>query len=148
MVDNYHPQVLLAAGLYEDEVDEKLAPVLRLAWLAGIETMSGCQNAGESLADLPSSYSHMADYVQSRQDVAYIDFYNGGIEDFLNLVTLGKPSEAMWDRMYHWTTLHAWHKTLLIPPINNVFTPFGAQLSFPISDLAEIEACLDNSVDP
>lgn len=144
--ENHHPSVHLVAGGFEDDVDEGLVPILRLAWEIGIETMSGCQDAGESLADLPKRHPHMADYVKRRQGWAYIDFFNDGIEAFLTMVLAGEPSKEMWYRMYHWLAPDAWQKSCSVHTLDDdVFHVLGAKLSFPVYDIDEIAACLERA---
>ena len=147
MSDDTHPQVHLVAGEFEADVDEGLAPILRLLWEAKVETMSGCQNAGESLADLPETEPHMAAYVEARKDTAYIDFFLGGVEGFLTLVAAGHPSEEMWYRMTHWCAPNAWTNTFLVADDDGIFDALGVQISFPISDIPEILDCLQCEAD-
>jgi hypothetical protein len=143
--DNHHPTVHLVAGGFEADVDEDLAPILRLTWEAGIETMSGCQNAAEGMADLLEREPHMVAYVEAHKDRAYIDFYPGGIEAFLTLVSNGKPDDEMDYRIYHWCAPGAWGKRLHVLPWDGVFQIQGAQLSFPVSDIPLIVECLERA---
>jgi len=60
--------------------------------MAGLETISSCQNAGESLADLPKDEPHMAAQIAQLRGRLYIDFCrSGNIAEFLNLVMAGDP---------------------------------------------------------
>jgi len=142
-----HCSVHLQSGGYEDDVDEGLVPVLRLAWLAGFETMSSCENAGESLADLPKDEPHMAAEVALLRDRAHIDFcQSGSIAGFLNVVTDGNPSGAMLARMSHWLTPGAWAKNLIVLQLGRGFATYGEQLYFPVSDIDEIARCLERAL--
>ena len=115
--------------------------------LLGIETMSSCQDAGESLADLPVEYPHMAAYVEAERGWAYIDFLPFyGIGPFMDAIRAARPTDEMWRRMSHWTNTDAWQKRLHLHPIDDHFQPFGAQLLFPVYDIPEMVGCLEKSV--
>jgi len=141
-----HRQVKLDAGGFSGSVDEELAPLLREAWLAGIETMSGCQDAGESLAGLPETYPHMAGYVEARRGRAYIDFLRvEGVEEFLSLIALGEPDDGMYERMADWLAPGHWETTAIMvphPEDENCFLAFGYQLGFPRGDMDAMTECL------
>ena len=141
-----HKQVRIQVRRRWGLVDEGLADLLKATWVLGIETMSSCQDAGESLADLPVEYPHMAAYVEAERGWAYIDFLPFyGIGPFMDAIRAARPTDDMWRRMSHWTTKDAWQKRLHLHPIDDHFQPFGAQLLFPVYDIPEMVRCLQTS---
>jgi len=45
-----HRAVIVEVGVWREEIDEALAPLVREIWLAGIETMMSCQEVEPGIA--------------------------------------------------------------------------------------------------
>jgi hypothetical protein len=141
-----HRQFRLVVGDYADEVDEGLVPILRPTWLAGIETVSSCQNDGERLNGLLDEHPHLGSLVVSKWGRVSIDFHPPGIQAFLNLVAWGDPGTRMYERMTHWLAPGAWKSSLILLALQpGDFQFYGANLSFPVSDIPEVAACLEQA---
>lgn len=143
---HFHKQVRLEAGGFADDVDERLAPLLREVWLAGIETISSCEDASESVTPLLEDYPHLSSYVEQNRGRAYVDFAElEGVERFLTLIARGGPSGDMRERMRHWITPGKWTTLASIHDFEDDEDTYEAllfQLSLPRGDLAEAERCL------
>ena len=72
--ENRHPLQTVRVGELSAEIDEMLAPVVEALWRNGFETLTSCQDAGESNEDWPTLLPHMAKHVDSRKGWAFIDF--------------------------------------------------------------------------
>jgi hypothetical protein len=146
MMAQHHKQVRLEAGGFAADVDGGLAPLLREIWLAGIETISCCQEASESVAPLLEDYPHLAAYVEENRGRAYIDFAElEGVERFLTLIARSGPSDDMRERMRHWIAPGRWRTLASIHDFEDdedTYEAYLFQLSFPVSDLEEAETCL------
>jgi hypothetical protein len=51
MYANVHPVTTVRVGSMVAEIDQMLAPVIEATWRNGIQTLTSCQDAGESNAD-------------------------------------------------------------------------------------------------
>ena len=141
-----HRQVSLVVGEHADHVDERLVPILRPTWLAGIETIGSCQDAGENLVGMLDDHPHLSDLVHTKWGMASIDFHPPGIQAFLNLVAWGEPGLMMYERMTHWLAPNAWKSSLILLALApGDFQFYGANLSFPASDIPEIAECLQQA---
>jgi hypothetical protein len=108
MDETTHPQVTVRVGTMTADVDEMLAPVVEAAWRNGIQTLTSCQDAGESNRDWVSELPHMAEYVRRHKGWSFIDF---PIEDglaFLKSVAQAGSRDAFYVRMVHWAAPDAW----------------------------------------
>jgi hypothetical protein len=141
-----HPQVHLVVGEYAQHVDEGLVPILRPTWLAGIETISSCQNDGERLNPMVDEHPHLGGLVVSKWGRVSIDFHPPGVQAFLNLVAWGEPRPMMYERMTHWLAPKAWKSSLILLALQpGDFQFYGANLSFPATDIPEVAACLERA---
>lgn len=141
-----HPQRRVIVNGHGAMVDADLAELLRETWRAGIETVSSCQDAGETTADLVARYPHIAAYREARRGWSYVDFAaEGDVTDFFTRVVAGGPSAELRHRMRHWLAEGHWHTSVSIAEQYHdpsLFFAFMYQLSFPHSDIDEITACL------
>jgi hypothetical protein len=106
---NFHPQLRIRCGNFDDLVDKELAPLILDLWQADLVTLSCCQDAGESLHDLPERLPHMAAWVAFNQGRAYIDFrYLAHVCAFLTIVANGGPRDELYERITNWRAPGAW----------------------------------------
>jgi hypothetical protein len=103
----HHPTVLVSRG--EVEIDEKLAPLIRLLWARGINTNECCQ--------------------EDRPGTAYIEFPGtGDVEKFLNVaqkryrVELQNWNEGVGGELSIRVRLLVYFPTRDIPRLVKVFT--------------------------
>jgi hypothetical protein len=147
----HHPRVRLRAGGFSDLVDRDLAPLLREIWLAGIETMSSCQDAGESIEHLAAEYPHMEAYIEVSRGRAYIDFlWEEDAARFFSLIAAGGPSDALRHRLTHWLAEGHWQTIVSMseyPDAPDTFGAFMYQVSFPKTDIAEAIVCLQRATE-
>ena len=127
------------------EIDEALAPVVEALWRNGFETLTCCQDAGESNAGWVDRLPHMSAYVESRRGWAYIDFPIDSGLAFLTAIAKAGPRDAFYVRMTHWAAPDSWDVS--IRPFDVAMldetraSAFGLrllQVCFPVYDLAEI----------
>jgi hypothetical protein len=143
--DNVHPVRTVRVGGVCAEIDEQLAPVVEALWRNGFETLTSCQDAGESNGDWVDLLPHMAAYVESRRGWALIDFpVNSGLA-FLTAIANAGRRDAFYVRMTHWAAPDAWDVS--VRPMDVAMldetreSEFGLrllQVCFPGHDLAEI----------
>lgn len=129
-------------------IDRGVADIIAECWRLGIETISCCQDAGESLAHLPDSHPHMTAYVNANRGRAYVDFDSADdAAFFLTLLGNHGPRDAFYRRMSSWFELDAWKKTIHISDLSEYdrldgepvdFQPWLVQVSFPATDIPEI----------
>jgi hypothetical protein len=105
---NVHPLKVVRVGKLTAEIDELLAPVIEAAWRNGIETLTSCQDAGESNVSWIRKLPHMADYVERHRGWAFIDFTVGAGLAFLDAVARAGARDAFYVRMVHWAAPDAW----------------------------------------
>jgi hypothetical protein len=151
MYVNVHPVTTVRVGTQTAEIDQLLAPVIEATWRNGIQTLTSCQDAGESNADWVPKLPHMADYVTTRKGWAFIDF---GVDQglaFLDAVARAGVRDAFYVRMVHWAAPDAWR--INVKPYDSAMfdetTPSNFQLRlmqimFPQYDIAEIVRRLSN----
>ncbi|MFF5225569.1 hypothetical protein [Dactylosporangium sp. NPDC000521] len=146
MSDNVHPLRTVHVGTRRAEVDEMLAPVIDLLWRNGFNTLTSCQDAGESNASWVDILPHMSAYVEARRGWAFIDF---PLDDGLSLLTAladAGPRDAFYARMTHWAAPDAWDVkvrprdvAMSAWPQPSKFVIRLLQVCFPVTDLPEIE---------
>jgi hypothetical protein len=131
---NHHPvKRLTAPDGSRAGIDVLIVPLIKALWAAGYETVTCCQDLGESLSHLERHSAHWAGY-------ALLEMF---IPDMCRFLDAVKDTPQFKDRM-HWTVPGAWE--ISIPVL-----PFGwdgdaepspwAQVRFPndqISDLADV----------
>ncbi|MEV0611064.1 hypothetical protein AB0I61_32395 [Polymorphospora rubra] len=140
-----HPVREVRVGDRSAHIDEMLAPVVEALWRNGFETLTSCQDAGESNADWLDVLPHMATYVEARKGWAFVGF---PIEDgvrFLDAVARSGPRDAFYVRMTHWAAPGAWDvnvKPMDVAMFDETresrFQFRLLQVCFPASDLPEI----------
>ena len=108
-MEEAHRQIRVKYGDLEGDVDEELAPLILELWKADMETFSSCQDAGESLIDLPTHLPHMATQVEADRGRAYIDFrWWEDVCAFKTMVANGGPRDTFYERLAHWCSPGAW----------------------------------------
>jgi len=142
---NVHPVRSVRVGDRCADIDQMLAPLVEALWRNGFETLTCCQDAGESNADWVDLLPHMAEYVRRRKGWAFIDFPIGDGLGFLTAIAQAGPRDAFYVRMTHWAAPDAWDVN--IKPMDAAmfdeampsnFTVRLLQVCFPGSDLPEI----------
>lgn len=147
-MSNHHPSVKMTA-LDGDvvEIDEKLAPLIAELWRVGLDTVTCCQDAGESIASLVERYPHLAARAASDTGYAYIDFFDADdAAEFLTIVANAGPFGKFYGRMTRWFEPGGWRKTISFfdgeyaprRGEQTVFEPSFVQIKFPVTDIAEI----------
>ncbi|MCE7004489.1 hypothetical protein LWC34_16840 [Kibdelosporangium philippinense] len=148
--DNVHRLTTVTLGDHRAEVDEQLAPLIAALWSNGFETVSCCQDLGESLAAMVESKPHMASYVQAHRGWALVDFPIGDGLAFLTAIARAGPRDDFYERMTYWAFPDAWD--INIKPMDEALfdyrlpSRFGLhllQVSFPLQDLDEIQERLE-----
>lgn len=142
---NLHPVREVRVGKRSADIDEMLAPLIEALWRLGIETLTCCQDAGESNADWVETLPHMDAYVQARKGWAFIDFpIDDGLR-FLTAVAQAGPRDAFYVRMTHWAAPDAWEvkvKPMDVAMFDHTelsdFELRLLQVCFPVYDLPEI----------
>jgi hypothetical protein len=128
------------------EIDELLAPLIRELWDADIETVSCCQDAGDSSDPSDADLPHIRKRMEWNAGYAYIDFPGEAeVCAFLDAVASAGLRDAFYDRMTHWAVPGAWRKTANFFNFNfdevtqpSQFSLFIIQVSFPQTDIDEI----------
>jgi hypothetical protein len=140
-----HPTVLVQVGHRQAQIDEQLAPAIEACWRSGFETLTCCQDLGESNTGWVEKLPHMAAYVESRRGWMLIDFPIDSGLAFLSAVANAGPRDAFYVRMTHWAAPEAWD--VKIKPMDAAMfheespSQFGLrllQVSFPAHDLPEL----------
>jgi hypothetical protein len=108
MYVNVHPVTIVRVGTMTAEIDQMLVPVIEAAWRNGIQTLTSCQDAGESNANWVPKLPHMADYVATHKGWAFIDFTVHNGLAFLDAVARAGARDAVYVRMVHWAAPDAW----------------------------------------
>ena len=145
MYVNVHPLTTVRVGSMAAQIDQLLAPVIEATWRNGIQTLTSCQDAGESNADWVAKLPHMAGYVATRKRWAFVDFTVEQGLAFLDAVAGAGARDAFYVRMVHWAAPDAWRVD--VKPYDaamfdeTVPSRFGLrlmQVMFPQYDIAEI----------
>ncbi|GIF62779.1 hypothetical protein Ais01nite_08140 [Asanoa ishikariensis] len=145
MYVNVHPVTTVRVGGMVAEIDELLAPVIDATWRNGIQTLTSCQDAGESNVSWVSKLPHMADYVATWKGWAFIDFAVEQGLAFLDAVAGAGVRDAFYVRIVHWAAPDAWQVN--VRPYDAAMfdevvpSRFGLrlmQVMFPQYDIAEI----------
>jgi len=73
--ENFHPTTRLVDPKGEPaDIDVELAPLVQLLWRLGIETITCCQDVGESIAPLARDLPHVASEAKRLRGSAQVDF--------------------------------------------------------------------------
>jgi len=99
---NYHPTKRLTdPDGHPAEIDIQLVPLIEALWAAGYETITCCQNLGESLRHIERKSDYWRGYV-------LLEF---PIDDALRLVDFVKGTKR-FDRYMHWAAPGAWEMSV------------------------------------
>lgn len=151
MYVNVHPLTTVRVGSMVAEIDELLAPVIEATWRNGIQTLTSCQDAGESNTGWVAKLPHMADYVATRKGWAFVDFAVDQGLAFLDAAAGAGVRDAFYVRMVHWAAPDAWR--IDVKPYDAAMfdeavpSSFGLrliQVMFPRYDVAELVRRLDD----
>ncbi|MCW6010649.1 hypothetical protein K1W54_39780 [Micromonospora sp. CPCC 205371] len=150
MYVNVHPVTTVRVGAMTAEIDEMLAPVIEAIWRNGIQTLTSCQDAGESNVDWVEKLPHMADYVATHEGWAFIDFTMDSGTAFLDAVARSGARDAFYVRMVHWAAPDAWRinakpydRAMFDETAPSTFELRLMQVTFPQYDIPEITRRLD-----
>ena len=107
--ENFHPTTRLVDPKGERaDIDVELAPLVQLLWRLGIETITCCQDVGESIAPLARDLPHVASEAERLRGSAQVDFpIDAGLR-FLTAVARAGPRDDLYVRMVHWLAPGAW----------------------------------------
>jgi hypothetical protein len=154
MYVNVHPVTTVQVGNLVAEIDQMLAPVVEATWRNGIQTLTSCQDAGESNADWVAKLPHMADYVATSKGWAFIDFAVDQGLAFLDAVACTGARDAFYVRMVHWAAPDAWRinvkpydAAMFDETVPSQFHLRLMQVMFPQYDIPELVRRLDNHTD-
>ena len=104
-----HPTVPVAFGAWSADIDEEVAPVVLALWRAGIETVSACQDEGESLVAFADQAPWFAAQTRAYAGRAYVDFAElDAVARFLDAVANAGPRDELYQRMSSPATPEAW----------------------------------------
>lgn len=150
MYENVHPVTTVRVGTMTAEIDQLLAPVIEATWRNGIQTLTSCQDAGESNVDWVEKLPHMADYVTTHKGWAFVDFTVDSGLAFLDAVARAGARDAFYVRMVHWAAPDAWRvsvkpydKAMFDEKAPSTFELRLMQVTFPQYDIPEITRRLD-----
>ncbi|MFI0374188.1 hypothetical protein ACH35V_40560 [Actinomadura sp. 1N219] len=143
--NNIHPTRMVRVDHRCAEIDEALAPVVEALWRNGFETLTSCQDVGESNAAWADRLPHMTAYVASRRGWAFIDFPLDSGLAFLTAIAKAGPRDAFYVRMVHWAAPDSWQVSsrpfdaaVLDQTRESDFGVRVLHVCFPMYDLAEI----------
>jgi hypothetical protein len=93
----------------EVEVDEMLAPFIKELWAAGIDTVTCCQDAGESWARMVDRSPHLATRATLDAGYAYVEFFGADdAAEFMTVVANAGPYGKFYRRMTRWLEPGGW----------------------------------------
>ena len=154
-----HPTVPVSFGAWSADIDAELGPVVLALWRAGIETVSACQDEGESWLAFADQAPWFAAQSRAHAGRAYVDFANlDAVTRFLDVVANAGRRDEMYRRMSSPATPDAWevrvtfYDALVTQDAVDWTNPstFAAgvvRVRFPRSDIAEIAARLGRPTD-
>jgi hypothetical protein len=102
-------------GEWSADVDVEIAPLVFELWRGGIETVSACQDEGESLLALAHSAPWLVEQSRVYAGRAYVDLlHTDDACRFLDAVTNAGPRNALYRRMSSLATPDAWEVRLAL----------------------------------
>lgn len=154
-----HPTVPVSVGAWSADIDVELSEVVLALWRAGIETVSACQDEGESLLAFADQAPWFAAQSRAYAGRAYVDFSDlDAVARFLDAVANAGPRDELYQRMSSPATPHAWEVRVTFYDAlttqdsvdwtnPSTFAAGVVRVRFPRSDIAEIAERLAQRTD-
>lgn len=129
----FHPaKTLTTPDGDQEEIDVEMVPLVEAIWALGLDTITCCQDSGESIQGFPRASAHYLGYAALEMPMA----------DGLTLLAVVSADSRFKGRM-HWITPDAWEMTLPVIAYSGTAEVYPVVcMRFPKDQLGDLVAVL------